>query len=140
MYPYQTQDPTGPSRSHAQTVKDAEVAFEQGTPVNGVKGPTYLSVVPKYDLVRGTAVDYMHGVLLGVTRMLLSLWFGSEHHTELWYCGHQVQLCDNRLASIKPPCFVTRTPRSISKHRNYWKASEYRNWLLFFILFNTDYV
>ena len=41
-------------------------------------------------------------------------------------------MVDENLAKIKPPNFITRAPRSISKHRNYWKASEYRNWLIFY--------
>ena len=66
--------------------------------------------------------------------MILKLWFDSEHSQELWYCGNRVKEADYKLLQIKPPLTITRTPRSIEQHRSYWKASEYRNWLLFYSL------
>lgn len=33
-----------------------------------------------------------------------------------------------------PPHDFSRPPRSILKHRKYWKASEFRNWLLYYSL------
>lgn len=132
VYPYQCNNPDGPLRSHASLVKDAKQAFAQGKPFNGVKGPSYITSVPVYDGIKGTVVDYMHCVLLGVTRLLLCLWFNTENHNELWYCGNKVGICDKRLLQIKPPMYVSRTPRTISRDRKHWKASEYRNWLLYY--------
>ena len=37
--------------------------------VCGVKGPSWLSVIPSFDLIEGVSVDYMHCVLLGVCRL-----------------------------------------------------------------------
>ena len=93
-----------------------------------LKGP----VVPEYNVIEGDTVDYMHCVLLGVTKMLLKLWFDSKYSNELWYCGNQIEEADSKLLQIKPPCAINRTPRSIQQHRNYWKASEYRAWLLYY--------
>ena len=78
----------------------------------------------------------MHCVLLGVTKMLLKLWFNinSEHSKEVWYCANQVKKADAKLLQIKPPTIIIRVPRSIQQHRSYWKASEYRAWLLFYSL------
>ena len=132
IFPYQYDNLSGPVRTHSDTIVNAKKAFITQKPEFGIKGPTYLSSIPKYDLIRGTTIDYMHCVLLGVTRLLLGLWFSTEHHNDLWYCGKKVTICDEKLAQIKPPNYITRTPRSISKHRKYWKASEYRNWLLFY--------
>ena len=81
----------------------------------------------------------MHCVLLGVTKMLLGLWFDSQHSTNLWYCGNKVEEADSKLLQIKPPINVSRLPKSIQNHRNYWKASEYCAWLLFYsipVMFN----
>ena len=64
--------------------------------------------------------------------MLLKLWFDTEHSSEMWYCGKKVEEADVKLLEIKPPITITRTPRSIQQHRAYWKASEYRNWLLYY--------
>lgn len=40
---------------------------------------------------------------------------------------------DARLLVIKPPHSVTRLPRPLSE-RSYWKASEWRHWILFYAL------
>ncbi len=90
-----------------------------------MKGPSGLSNVPKFDLVRGVAVDYMHCVLLGVTRLLLRLWFSSTQHKEPYYIGKHVSKVDERLCSIRPPDEFPRTPRSIEKTLKYWKGRQY---------------
>uniref|UniRef100_A0A2R5L958 Putative conserved plasma membrane protein n=1 Tax=Ornithodoros turicata TaxID=34597 RepID=A0A2R5L958_9ACAR len=75
----------------------------------------------------------MHTVLLGVVRMFLLIWLDSKHRKKVWYLGRCKQAIDMRLMQIKPPDFVTRTPRSIAE-RMYWKANEYRSWLLYYSL------
>ena len=87
-----------------------------------MKGPSQLSIVPKFDLVCGVAMDYMHCVLLGVTRLLLHLWFDSSHHREPWYMGKHVAEVDLRLCAIRPPDEIPRTPQSIKETLRYWKG------------------
>jgi len=41
---------------------------------------------------------------------------------------------DHKLVSVSPPHEFRRSPRSIASTRNFWKASEYRAWLLFYAL------
>ena len=134
VYPYIQNNPGGPERNSKNLEKDAREATDTGEPVLGIKGPSWLSMVPEYNILAGNTVDYMHCVLLGVTRMILKLWFDSEHSQQLWYCGNRVKEVDSKLLQIKPPLTITRTPRSIEQHRSYWKASEYRNWLLLYSL------
>lgn len=45
---------------------------------------------PVLDLVDAVPVDYMHTVLRGVVRMLLTRWFDSSYHTQPFYLGHQI--------------------------------------------------
>ncbi|CAN7989826.1 unnamed protein product, partial [Ixodes pacificus] len=111
--------------------RQAAEALENGHPVKGVKGPTVLSLISEFDCGSGFVVDYMHYVLLRVVRTFLHLWFDSKYHGESWYLGRQVEVVDKKLLAIKPPDYITRTPRSV-KHRCYWKASELRVWLLFY--------
>ncbi len=85
-----------------------------------------------YDLIRGTGVDYMHGVLLGVVRQLLKLWFTPKYSSLPFSCCKQVDEVDERLLSIRPPSYITRLPRSIKQHVAYWKANECRAWLIFY--------
>ena len=132
IYPYIQDNPTGPMRTSEQLLQYSKEAVESGKPVFGVKGPCWFSVVPNYQVIESNVVDYMHCVLLGVTKMLLKLWFDTENSGELWYCGTKVHIADSKLLQIRPPLNITRTPRSIQQHRSYWKASEYRAWLLFY--------
>ena len=41
---------------------------------------------------------------------------------------------DELLLKQHPPYNFTRAPRSLAKHLNYWKASEFRTWLLYYSL------
>ena len=56
----------------------------------GVKGRSVLHSLrlPEFDIIKGCPVDYMHCVLLGVTRKLLSLWFDPKHHRNEWYVNY----------------------------------------------------
>ncbi|KAJ8038200.1 hypothetical protein HOLleu_15545 [Holothuria leucospilota] len=119
-------------RNHKEFVTDGKKAAEDGKTMNGVKGPSWLSLGMKTDVIRGTLIDYMHCVLLGVTRKLLHLWFDSSHSRHPYSLSRVLNQVDERLLAIKPPNFVTRTPRSIKLHCKYWKANECRAWLFFY--------
>jgi len=87
-----------------------------------------------YDIINGTAVDYMHCVLIGITKLLMSLWFGSEHSRDPFYIGRSVSTIDKYLLEIQPPSCITRKPRAISKHMKYYKESEFKSFLLYYSL------
>eukprot|EP00058_Branchiostoma_floridae_P004425 XP_002589913.1 hypothetical protein BRAFLDRAFT_81959 [Branchiostoma floridae] len=101
--------------------------------VYGIKGPCFLNEVDHFDLIRGMSVDYMHGVLMGVTKALMNLWFKSDRKNP-YYCGHHLPEIDSILQTITPPMDIHRTPRGITDHMQHWKASEFRSWLLFYSL------
>ena len=88
-----------------------------------MKGPSCLATVPGFDIINGMSADYMHCVLLGVTRMLLRLWLNSTYHSELWYIDTAVKVVDSRLGCILPHSKIQRTPRSIEKTMKYWKGN-----------------
>lgn len=133
-FPYISTSPTGPLRTAQMVKEDAKLALQKHTTVNGIRGPgSCLMTFPNYDIVRGTAIDYMHCVLLNVVRQLTRLWFDSTHSTELWSCSRSVSLVDSRLENIQPPSLISRVTHAISK-RKFWKASEYRAWLFFYSL------
>ncbi|XP_055073931.2 uncharacterized protein [Misgurnus anguillicaudatus] len=118
-------------RSQRQTLELVTRAVETGTPSAGVKGPSVLSLLPGFDIIEGCVPDYMHSVLLGVTRSITSLWCNSENHQSPWYIGRSISQIDQLLVNIKPPSNVSRTPRSL-KERCYWKAHEWLMWLLYY--------
>ena len=137
-FPYREDDPKGPIRT-SDNVKDngfeAARRQKQGLNryvVNGVKGPSWLSLLRHFDLVRGMGIDYMHGVLLGVQKLLLSLWFSPAFSKEHFSISSKVEKVDERLNQISPTFEVKRLPRSISEHLKYWKASELLSFLLFY--------
>ncbi|KAA0721591.1 hypothetical protein E1301_Tti023124 [Triplophysa tibetana] len=116
-------------RSHTDMIKYQR---NVGTGENfGVKGPTPLSSLPFFDIVSGFIVDSMHCIDLGVMRQLSTLWFDSSFHKEPWYIGTRANEIDRKIEQFQPPSNITRMPRSILT-RAYWKASEWRAFLLFY--------
>ncbi|XP_062566984.1 uncharacterized protein LOC134229281 isoform X2 [Saccostrea cucullata] len=137
IFPFQSEEPKGPIRTKKNVLENARIAVEDqhivmGKPVKGIKGPSWLFFVPNFNIVSGIAIDYMHGVLLGVQKMLLELWFSEKHKGKAYNFCNSVCEVDLRLQNIKPTLDITRLPRSIEKDLKYWKASEYRSFLLFF--------
>lgn len=119
-------------RTNSSVMKAAEDAVKQGIVVDGIKGKSTLSGI--VDLVEDIPVDYMHCILEGVTKWLLGKWFTTSNSRSPFYIGLQVKNIDSNLLLQRPPHDFSRAPRSIQKHRNYWKASELRNWLLYYSL------
>ena len=112
----------------------AERAVAAKHAILGVKGPSILQLIPGFDIIHGMVPDYMHSVLLGVTRQLGKLWFDSTNHSEPFYisCADQ-KLIDFALTGIRPPCNISRIPRSLSV-RKFWKAHEWYAWLCYYCL------
>lgn len=78
VYVSQTRDVR--PRTHSQCFDDVKTAVETGTCVKGVKGPSPLMLLTFFNIILGFAFDYMHGILLGVSRQLTTLWFDSKYH------------------------------------------------------------
>ncbi len=108
----------------------ATKAERQGKPVYGVKGPSVLS--PSINIVKSVPVDYMHAVLEGVVKSLLGYWFESKYHKYRFYLARRVKDIDGMLLRIKPPHDFRRSPRPIETTVKFWKACEYRVFLLFY--------
>ncbi len=102
--------------------KYAKRAEREGITVCGIKGLSILS--PNISIPKS---DYMQGV----TKSLLRFWFDSTNHGTRFYLGTQVNDTNRVLLRIKPPHEFRRTPRPVTTSK-YWKASEFRAWLLFY--------
>ncbi|KAH7974236.1 hypothetical protein HPB49_012423 [Dermacentor silvarum] len=128
-------EPTAPERTAAGIRRDMKLAMELQTPVNGLKGPSAFWPLQYLDLVECYTVEYRHCVLLGVTRQFTEYRFDSSHCHEKFYIGRPSTLnfLNRRLKGIQPPHHITRLPRSIQE-RHFWKAHEWRNWLLYYCL------
>lgn len=90
-----------------------------------------------FDLSAGFAVDYMHNVAIGIMGMLLEFWMGSHRLSKsspFFKPMHPKArlLLDVRLLALKPFKKITRKPKSL-QDRHFFKASEYRNLLLYYL-------
>ena len=78
----------GEPRTHEQTLEFASEDFKQSAQdgikhgVKGVRGYSWFMFVPKFDIIRGVATDYMHSTLLDVVKMLLTLWSDKSYKSE----------------------------------------------------------
>ena len=86
------------------------------------------------DVVDAVPIDYMHSWLEGVMKLFMKYWFTSSYHGEPFYLGRNLSEIDTKFLKQCPPSEFSRAPRSINKHLSYWKASELRNWMLFYSL------
>ena len=98
-------------RMHDQTLqfaKEAENLKRSGSlnsTVKGVKGMIWSMFLPGFDIITGVTIDYMHCVLLGITKMLLPLWTDNSYSAQPWYLGPVKIKYDNPYSkeSLKEP-------------------------------------
>ena len=88
-----------------------------------MKGPSCLSCLRYFNPVWGFSVEYMHCIMEGVVKLLLSLW---TDHTRSRGTLHDLEphlhLIDDRIAQIQVPTEIPRKPRGIQEHLKKWKG------------------
>ena len=138
VFSFNASDPKGPPRTEQSMLENAHEAIELRKNGNldkhvvGIKGKSWFMTLSSFHLVDGVAIDYMHGLLLGVQKKLLQLWFTPELAKEPFNISKNVTVLDKRLLAISPPSAINRAPRHVSDSLKYWKASEFRSFLLFY--------
>ncbi|XP_064469841.1 uncharacterized protein LOC135384573 [Ornithodoros turicata] len=122
-------------RTAETAVRSMTHAARQKVICFGYKGPSVLLNLPAFNVVHSFVPDYLHSVLLGVTRTMMKLWFEGKNSNECFYIGTPslVSLIDSRMQKIRPPATIGRCPRGVSE-RELWKGQEYRSWLLYYSL------
>lgn len=68
-------------------LRDAQLAVKYGQAVNGIWGPSPLLNLPHFNVVWGYCIDYMHCVLLGVTRQLMEALLSPSNSKSKFYVG-----------------------------------------------------
>ncbi|KAK9970014.1 hypothetical protein ABG768_028154 [Culter alburnus] len=116
--PYTNKCPVPKLRTEAEHFDHALAATPE-KPVMGIKGPSPLMKLENFQMINGFVPEYQHSVCLGVTRQLVNMWFDSRNHEQEWCIGTKSDHIDKELITIKP---------------SYWKASEWRSFLLFYAL------
>lgn len=128
---YTVTDTEYPDREAKKMLADMEPAVAQNR--SGVTGPSPLINMPYFDIVWGFVPDYMHAVLLGVIRQLTELLLNNSDQPYYTGSPNTMRVLENRIKDIKPPHLITRLPSPLAECK-YWKASEWRAWLLFYSL------
>jgi len=116
-------------RTHKQVIGWAKTAELTKKDVYGIKGQSVLA--NHLNIVSDVPIDYMHAVLEGVTKGLMTYWFDSKYSGRSFNMVNYIKQIDKKLLKVKPPHEFRRSPRSIANSLKFWKASEYRAWLLF---------
>lgn len=130
-YPYRSAE----DRLTTRSCDSVKVSMEQATHTvrdKGFCGPSGLMHLNGFDLVWGTVPDYMHGILLGVTKTLLCKWLSPTQSTQPYFVGKSLREISTRLRNICPPDCIERLPRDLEKNYNHLKATELQTWLLFY--------
>ncbi|GBO19073.1 hypothetical protein AVEN_29304-1 [Araneus ventricosus] len=127
IYPFNGQ--VAAKRTFENCVRNAEEALATDKSVKGVKGTSVLmNLYPNFNMVDGFIPDYMHCVLLGVTRQLVCLFV--ESSGSLYSLrAKDIRRLDIRIRDLKLPHEATRKLRT-TKDISFWKASEWRIFLL----------
>ena len=85
-----------------------------------------------YDFIKSNAIDYMHGVHLGVSKLFINLWIGSSHSKERFSINNAVCIINQRLLKMQQPAFITRYKNNI---RSLQVLESFRNESLAILLF-----
>ncbi|KAK3910876.1 GMP reductase [Frankliniella fusca] len=117
-------------RQNNEVIQCARIARRtEKSNILGIKGLSILYFLMP-DMIRGTGIDIMHQLFLGVCKALTKFWFDS-FSGELFSCSAMTDIINERLSSIRSPSFVQRMTRSLAELK-LWKAKEYK---LFFFLY-----
>lgn len=121
-------------RTHDSMMKDiGRVSSMHGTVILGVKGLSPMVAFNNFDMAKSFTIDYMHAILLGVTRNLISFWIDTSFNKKPFYITKSKRrLLNKRLLRIKTPTYLSRPPRSLDQLKNF-KSSEFRSLLLYFL-------
>lgn len=95
--------------------------FLQDFAIEGVLGLCWGFAFPHFDVIKGTAIDYMHCICEGVVKQLLKHWFQKEKKNDVSSIFTQMDSVSSELISIKPPSELTRRPRKLKDQKD-WKG------------------
>lgn len=112
-----------------QTMLD--MSERNGDAVSGIKGISPLVGFENLDLIRSFGVDYLHAVLLGLTKKFRKLWCCPKNSKTDYYLSKKKQeVLNKRFANIRPPSYLQRRPTCFDSVD---KGVEFRALLLFYL-------
>ena len=89
-----------------------------------------LSSIPRFGCISSVPIDYMHLILLGVMKKLITLWLTGPLKVRL--SASDVNKISQKLLTLRfsAPREFGRKPRSLLDYA-FWKATEFRSFLLY---------
>lgn len=128
-------------RTHNETVQRAKCIDSNTTGTNsidGIKGLSCMLLYDHFNIIDDFAIDFMHGILLGITKDVAEIWLGirripdPKNNLKIKLKNADERKCfNNRIVQLKPLVLFRRKPRSIFDIPNY-KASELMHFLLYY--------
>lgn len=106
------------------------IAVNKRKNIKGVKGISTISNMSTIHMNTSVIPEYMHLILLGIVKRITINWIECKGP---WCVKKFLTHLDNFLLNIRPPDTIERMPRSLAE-LNYYKATEFYNWLLFYSL------
>lgn len=121
-----------PKRNHKGMIANIQKALETGNTVNGIKGLSPMVGFKNFDLVRSFVTDYMHAIPLGVVKNLIAFWWGTGNSKQPFYILPKFKaIINQRIAKVKSCRFTNRKIEPLD-HYNTFKASQFRDFLLYY--------
>lgn len=123
-------------RTHTETLL-ASQELEKGS-VIGITGQSALFIFDDINIIHSIPTDYMHNVLLGVTKDLIEIWLAIKRIPSPPYDQYKIKSVaarhqlEQRILKLKPHSSFHRKPRSIFEVRNF-KAVELQNCLFYYL-------
>jgi len=89
-----------------------------------------------FDCIQGFVIDPMHGVFMGVTKKITTLWLDPKFKTSEWNVSSLIKDVDFKFSRIKVPHDFGRKPRNLEKNRKSFKGNGPSIFKTFTIIFN----
>lgn len=128
-------------RTHNETVNKASIINSNPkiNEIDGVKGVSCMLLFDNFDIINNFAIDFMHGIALGVTKHMIEIWIGiksiPDPKNNLKFKLRSVEerkMLNNRILALKPLMRFKRKPRPIFDVANF-KATELLHFLLYYL-------
>lgn len=131
-------------RTHDDTVTKANKVISNGLEsIDGIKGLSCMLLFNHFDVIENFAIDFMHGIGLGITKYVVEIWLGVK---KIPQPAHDIKfklknpaerkILEKRILQLKPLMNFRRKPKSIFDIANF-KATELINFLLYYSRFAT---
>lgn len=127
-------------RTHEETLKISGTMRPEQDPIKGIKGPSVMQLFNEFDVIDSFAIDFMHGMGLGITNHFIEIIIEKKRIPNAPYANYKISSVKKRLElnkrilQLKPYSGISKKPRSIFEVSNF-KAKELFCYLWFYITF-----